>query len=360
MPSTLIIIPTYNEKENIEALINEIFKHANEVDILIVDDNSPDGTGLIADKIAKQDNRVSVLHRTSCKGRGYAGIDGFKEAIKRKDTLYIIEMDGDFSHDPKYIPAFLKEMRDSDVVIGSRYVSGGRDCDRGPIRVFLSKSVNLFIRKYLKLNIKDCTSGYRCFRKSILASLDLDRLISKEPSIIEEVLYKCKLRNCRIREIPIAFKKRLSGRSKLGICKLIKVFRDILRFKKEEEGVSRELKKFGFNLGLGLNILGCIMFYRHKPHFIWFSTIGSLALISALLCPRVLTLLKKILDAIIFSLGWITAKLTLSIAFYLIFTPTALLLKLFGKDLLHQKINRSAGSYWTKHKKSFFSYERMG
>jgi len=230
MAETLIIIPTYNEKENIEAFINEIFRHANEVDILIVDDNSPDGTGLIADKITKQDNRVSVLHRTSCRGRGYAGIDGFKEAIKRKDTRYIIEMDGDFSHDPKHIPEFLKEIEDSDIVIGSRYVSGGRDCDRGPIRVFLSRLVNLFIRKYLRLNIRDCTSGYRCFRRDVLVSLD--RLVSKEPSIIEEILYKCKLRNYRIKEIPIVFKKRSSGRSKLGVCKLIKVFRDIVRLKK--------------------------------------------------------------------------------------------------------------------------------
>jgi len=363
MSNILITIPTYNEKENIRVLINEIFRYAGDVDILVVDDNSPDGTGVIVDKIAKQDNRVSVIHRTSCRGRGYAGIDGFKEAIKRKNARYIIEMDGDFSHDPRHIPALLREIKDSDIVIGSRYVSGGRDCDREPIRVFLSRLVNLFIRKYLSLNIRDCTSGYRCFKRDALASLDLDRLISKEPSIIEEVLYKCKLSNCRIKEIPIVFKKRSSGKSKLGVCKLIKVFRDILRFKKEEEGVSRELRKFGFNLGLGLNILGCIMFYRGRSHFIWFSTIGSFALITAILYPGILTFLKKMLDRVIFSFGWIVNKVVLIIAFYIIFTPIALLLRLFGRDLLHQKIDKSANSYWTEHKKLPFSkglYERMG
>ena len=366
MAETLIIIPTYNEKENIERLIAEIFRYAPDVNVLVVDDNSPDGTGAIADETAKKDNRVSVLHRSSNRGRGLAGIDAFKEAIKKDNVKYIIEMDGDFSHDPRHIPEFLKEMKDSDIVIGSRYVSGGKDCDRGPIRVFLSKSVNLFIRKYLKLNIKDCTSGYRCFRKDVLASLGLDSLLSKEPSIIEEVLYKCSLKKCLIKEIPIVFKKRYNGRSKLGIIRLVRVLKDILRLKGspllegERVRVRGELRKFGFNLGLGLNILGCIMFYRHKPHFVWFPIIGSLALISALLCPKALALLKKILDAIIFSLGWITAKLTLSIAFYLIFTPVALLLKLFDKDLLHQKIDKFARSYWIRHKKSTFSYERMG
>ncbi|MBU4313146.1 MAG: polyprenol monophosphomannose synthase [Candidatus Omnitrophica bacterium] len=362
MSNTLIIIPTYNEKENIETLIAEMFRYAPDVNVLIVDDNSPDGTGAIAAEIAKKDRRVSVLHRSSNRGRGSAGIDAFKEAIKKDNVKYIIEMDGDFSHDPKYIPLFLEEIKDFDVVIGSRYVNGGRDCDRGPIRVFLSRLVNHFLRKYLRLNIRDCTSGYRCFRRDALASLDLDRLISKEPSIIEEVLYKCKLKNFRIKEIPIIFKNRSSGKSKLGLCKLIKVFRDVIivRAIPSKARGSRELRKFGFNLGLGLNILGCIMFYRHKPHFIWFSAVGSLALISGLLFPMALTLLKKSLDAIIFSLGWIMAKLILSIAFYLIFTPAALLLKLFGKDPLHQKIDKSARSYWMRHKKSTFSYERMG
>lgn len=127
--------------------------------------------------------------------------------------------------------------------------------------------------------------------------------------------------------------------------------------------MTKELRKFGFNLGLGLNIVGCIMFYRGRSHFIWFSSIGSFALIAAILHPRVLTVLKKILDRVVFLFSWIVNKVVLVIAFYLIFTPIALLLKLFGRDLLHQRIDKSTSSYWTKHKKLPFSrelYERMG
>jgi Saxitoxin biosynthesis operon protein SxtJ len=124
-----------------------------------------------------------------------------------------------------------------------------------------------------------------------------------------------------------------------------------------------ELRRFGFNLGLGLNILGCIMFYRHKEHFIWFTGIGSIALILAVLCPILLAPLKKVLDKLIFIIGWLTSVISLLIAFYLIFTPIALLLKFFGRDLLNQKIDKTAGTYWTKRKNPAFSkesYERMG
>jgi len=124
--------------------------------------------------------------------------------------------------------------------------------------------------------------------------------------------------------------------------------------------VSKELRKFGFSLGLGLNILGCIMFYRHKPHFIWFSTIGSLALISAILCPYILTPIKKLLDKLIVLLGWTVNMVTVTIAFYLIFAPIGFLFRLFGQDLLHQKIDKSSSSYWIRRKKLISSYERMG
>lgn len=231
MSNTLIIIPTYNEKDNIEKIIIEIFSCAPQVDILVVDDNSPDGTGLIADKIASTDKRVSVLHRLSNRGRGMAGIDGFKEALNRKDILYVIEMDGDFSHNPEYIPIFLKEIENNDIVIGSRYADGGSDSDRGAFRVFFSKAVNWFIKIYLKLDIKDCTSGYRCFKRNALLSLDLDNMLSKGPAIVEEVLYKSKSKGLKIKEIPIVFKDRYFGSSKLNIMKLIGVLRDIIKFK---------------------------------------------------------------------------------------------------------------------------------
>ena len=124
-----------------------------------------------------------------------------------------------------------------------------------------------------------------------------------------------------------------------------------------------KLRRFGFNLGLGLNILGCVLFYRHKGHFIWFSGVGSVALILSVLCPVILAPLKKVLDKLIFIIGWLTSVISLAIAFYLIFTPIALLLKIFGRDMLDQKIDKTAGTYWTKRKNIVFSkesYERMG
>ena len=128
--------------------------------------------------------------------------------------------------------------------------------------------------------------------------------------------------------------------------------------------MSKELRKFGFSLGSGLNILGCILFYRHKEHFIWFASIGSFVLLCAILCPTILAPLKKLLDKLIFIIGWLTGAISLSIAFYLIFAPIALLLKVFGKDMLNEKINKEAFSYWIKRKEKSLSleerYERMG
>jgi len=397
MADTLVIIPTYNEKENIEKFIGEIFKHAPDVNLLIADDNSPDGTGEIADRIAAKDSRVSIIHRLSNRGRGLAGVEAFKEAIKREGINYIIEMDADFSHGPKYIPLFLEEIKNSDIVIGSRYVEGGRDSERGYIRVILSKLVNLFIRRYLGLDINDCSSGYRCFRKEVLVSLDLDRMISKEPSIIEEVLYECKLKKYNIKEIPIIFKDRESGKTKLGIIKLVKVLMDIIKFKGiknntsrlrskyndanivratldinlsseallKEEGVkgSRELRRFGFNLALGLTVAGFIMFLRHKPYFLWFLSAGAFVFILSILYPSALKPIKKILDFVIFSFSWLVNAISLLFAFYFIFTPIGILLRFFRKDLLHRKIDRNIKSYWLKRKNTVFSkvfYERMG
>ena len=379
MPDSLIIIPTFNEKENIEKLISEIFGYVSDIDILIVDDNSPDGTSAIADRIAQKDKRVSVLHRMSRRGRGYAGVDAFKEALKRKDILYIMEMDADFSHDPKYIPYFLKETKQNDIVIGSRFIERGRDTERNILRVFLSKIVNFFIKKYLGLNINDCSSGYRCFKRQVIASLDLDSLISKGPAIIEETLYISNLKKYKIKEIPIAFKARYKGKTKLGLVKLSRVFMDIVYFKKihlccektkvisclskEKEKNIEELRKFGFRLSSALNVAGFIMFWRGRGHFIWFTCIGSAILIAAIVFPGALALLKKALDFVILSIGHLINMISLLAVFYLIFTPIGILLRFFRRDILNQRINKSAGSYWIKRQAPFYradSYERMG
>lgn len=365
MSKALIIIPTYNEKENIEELVAEIFRYADGVNILIVDDNSSDGTGIIADKIALADSRVSVLHREAYKGRGCAGIDGYKEAIKREGVQFIMEMDADFSHQPECIPCFLKEIKDNDVVIGSRFIEGG-DAKRGVFRKIFSKLANFFVRHYLSLNIKDCTSGYRCFRREVILSLNLDTLVSKGPAIIEEVL--CILHNKRykIKEIPIIFKKRHKGKTKLSILKSIKVFLNILQFKRIYLGnhnKNEEIRKQGFYMALALNIIGSIIFYRGKEHFIWFIIAGSLNLIIAMMCPVILMPVKKTLDTLILLINYIFSVLSFAIIFYLIFMPIGILMRLFGKDLLDKRIDRESDSYWIRRKDKIFSakaYERMG
>ncbi|MFC1667669.1 polyprenol monophosphomannose synthase [Candidatus Omnitrophota bacterium] len=365
MSDTIIIIPVYNEKDNIERLVSEIFRYAPDVNLLIVDDNSPDGTGVIADRIAKDDNRVSVMysavHREST-------VSALKEALKRQDVHYIMEMDADFSHDPKYIPEFLKEAEDNDIVIGSRFVKDGRDEGRSFLRKLLSRTANYFVRNYLGLKIKDCTSGYRCFKRHVISSIDLDSLISRGPAIIEEIMYIAYFKNFRIREMPIILRQRKRGRTKLNARKLSRVFVDITTFKEvhlpeEKREKLKEMRRFGFSLALAMNILGAIVFYRSRTHFMWFTAFGCFNLTFAILYPSVLTPIKKILDNVILIIGQLVNVITSLVAFYLIFTPIALLLRLFGKDFLNQRIDRKALSYWTKIKKASFlkaSYEQMG
>lgn len=365
MAETLIIIPTYNEKENIERLVSEIFRYAPYVNILVADDDSPDGTGAIADSIAKKDSRVSVMHGLLRRERS---IDGLKEALKRQDVRYVMEMDADFTHDPKYIPDFLKDIEHSDIVIGSRFVKAGSDALRGFRRRCLSRAVNYFIRKYLGLKIKDCTSGYRCLRRHVIASLDLDSIVSKGPAILEEILYIANLRKLKIKEMPVVLKKRQDGKTKLDFKKLWKVLMDIVSFKKvhlPEKGKQHlgELRRFGFSFALAMNILGAIMFYRGRGHFIWFTGLGCFNVISAVIFPQLLAPLKRILDNVILLIGRMTNILTSLVVFYLIFTPVSILFKILRKDLLNQKIDKSAHSYWIKVKQKPFSrefYERMG
>src|SRR6266498_1316834 len=170
---TLIIIPTYNELENLRPLLEGVFANVPQTDILIVDDNSPDGTGKLADEISAEDTRVHVIHRAGKLGLGTAYIAGFKYAIaKGYDAAF--EMDADFSHDPKYLPDFLKAIENADLVIGSRYVPGGNTPDWSPVRKFISGGGNIFARFMLGIPVHDCTAGYRCYRREVLESIELD------------------------------------------------------------------------------------------------------------------------------------------------------------------------------------------
>ena len=226
---SIVIIPTYNEKENISNLIKDILK-VKDIEILVVDDNSPDKTWNIVKNIAKKNKRVHLLLRTKNKGRGLAGVAGFKYAVKNNYD-FILEMDADFSHNPKYIPDFLEKIKECDVVLGSRTIKGGKDFGRPMLRKLITRLANLYIRLILGIKVKDCNSGYRCFRKKVLESVNLDKIISKGPSIVQELLYKAHLKKFKIKEIPITFIERKIGSSKLGLKQLWKGYVMVLKLR---------------------------------------------------------------------------------------------------------------------------------
>ncbi len=212
-----VMLPTYNEAENIEEIIRQILVQNDSIDVLVVDDESPDGTGEIVDKIAKGNNRVSILHRNPPRGRGIAGIDGFKRAIDM-GADYVIEMDADFSHNPKYIPEMLKCAEEYDVVIGSRFLKNAGEKGRSILRVFVSILANGYIRLLLRFPVKDCSSGYRCFNTRLLKKINFDEFGSTGPSIVSELLFhSIKLHKAIVKEIPIIFENRHKGESKLDI-----------------------------------------------------------------------------------------------------------------------------------------------
>jgi dolichol-phosphate mannosyltransferase len=214
----LIIIPTYNEHENLPHLVAQIFAQdvPVELEVLVVDDNSPDGTGRLADEMAQQDRRVHVLHREKKRGLGQAYIAGFKQALTM-DADYMFEMDADFSHNPERIPQFLEAIRTNDVVIGSRYVGGRVNVTNWPIRrLFLSYCANAYTRIITRMPIADATGGFKCFRREVLASLNLDAIASDGYAFQIEVNYKCWMKGFRLAEIPIVFTDRYKGKSKMS------------------------------------------------------------------------------------------------------------------------------------------------
>jgi dolichol-phosphate mannosyltransferase len=217
----VVMIPTYNERENIAGLVREILSLPLDasLSVLVVDDDSPDGTGRIVGDMVRKEGRVRLLTRKTKRGRGAAGIDGFKAALAL-DPDYVIEMDGDFSHQPKHIPDLVAAMGGCDVALGSRYVKGGRDADRGIHRRFITFLVRRFIRSRFDIPVKDPSSGFRCFRKEVLERIGLDDMISTGPSVVLEVLYKASLLGYRIGETPIVFIDRSRGKTKLNLLTL--------------------------------------------------------------------------------------------------------------------------------------------
>lgn len=213
--STLIIVPTYNERENIGSILAAIHTVVPHVHVLVVDDGSPDGTGAIVDEIAANDVRVHVLHRTGKLGLGTAYITGFKYALE-KGYERVFEMDADFSHDPKYLPDMLAASEDADMVVGSRYVTGGGTKDWGLGRRILSRGGGIYARTILGMDTQDLTAGFICYRRETLEKLDLDGVTSTGYVFQIELKYRVHLLGLRIAEIPIVFPDRVAGESKMS------------------------------------------------------------------------------------------------------------------------------------------------
>jgi dolichol-phosphate mannosyltransferase len=214
-PSALVVVPTYNEHENLPLLVDGLMRHAN-VRLLVVDDQSPDGTGQLADELARQhQGRISVLHRTKNRGLGRSYVDGLKLAI-REPVDVICQMDADLSHDPAQLPRLIEATANGDVVIGSRYVPGGEIVNWPKRRLLLSRFANIYVRTVTRLAAHDCTSGYRCWRREALASLPLDQFISDGYSYLVEMLFVASQHGLRVVEVPITFVERRLGESKLS------------------------------------------------------------------------------------------------------------------------------------------------
>ena len=228
---TYVLIPTYNEKENISNLISQIFNlKIKNLEIVVADDSSPDGTWKIVQDISKRNKNVHLLLRKKDKGRGAAGRDGFLYCLKNKADI-VIEMDADMSHDPKYIPLLIKELKNADLVIGSRRVKGGKELGRSWFRRFVTWGANIYINIMLGIKIKDCNSGFRCFKREVLEKINAEKLESRGPAIVQEVLFKAHLKGFKIKEIPITFKDRTKGYSKLGIPQLAAGYFMVLKLK---------------------------------------------------------------------------------------------------------------------------------
>ena len=218
MNKTLVVIPTYNEIENIEIILEKTFSLNLGLDILIVDDNSPDKTyekvqEIIDTKIYA--NQLQLLHRQSKEGLGKAYIAGFKYALERK-YQNIMEMDADLSHDPKYLHTFLEEIKKNDLVIGSRYVEGGGSVHWSALRKLVSYGGGLYAKTILGIDIKDVTGGYKCFRREVLESINLDTLITTGYAFQIEMNYRATIGGFRVKEIPIIFEDRVAGKSKMS------------------------------------------------------------------------------------------------------------------------------------------------
>jgi dolichol-phosphate mannosyltransferase len=215
-PDVWVILPTYNEAENLERIVGGILEHLPESRrVLIVDDSSPDGTGEIADRLAGSEASIGVLHRERKEGLGPAYLAGFRIALDG-GAERIIEMDADFSHDPAFLPKLIEATADADLAIGSRYVPGGGITDWGPMRRFISRGGSAYARLALGLPIRDLTGGFKCFRRVVLETIDLETIEARGYAFQVETTYRAIKSGFRVVEVPITFRDRTDGTSKMS------------------------------------------------------------------------------------------------------------------------------------------------
>jgi glycosyltransferase involved in cell wall biosynthesis len=223
-----VIIPTYNEKENIGALVKRVLALPVPAEAVVVDDNSPDGTGALLDSLAAAEPRLHVIHRPGKLGLGTAHIAGLKFALAR-GADFAVTMDADLSHDPSYIPAMLEAGRNFDLVIGSRYTPGGGAVNSPFLRRALSRGANLFAKTMLGLKAGDCTAGFRCYRAAVLRAIDLDAIVADGYSFLIEILRTIERRGFTAGEVPIKFMDRELGASKISRSEISKAVYTVLR-----------------------------------------------------------------------------------------------------------------------------------
>ncbi len=215
MPRLLITLCTYNECENLPKLIPDIHAIVPDADVLVIDDNSPDGTGRLADELAAQDSRIKVLHRAGKLGLGTATVAGFRFAIEQSYE-HVLDMDADFSHHPRHLPAIRECLTHVDVSIGSRYVPGGGVVGWNWRRHFMSQGINFYARLFLGLKTRDNSGSFRCYRVAKLAEIDWARIRARGYAFQEELLYRCRAVGCSFAETPITFEDRRFGTSKIN------------------------------------------------------------------------------------------------------------------------------------------------
>ncbi|MCK6447542.1 MAG: polyprenol monophosphomannose synthase [Planctomycetes bacterium] len=227
-------VPTYNEAANILPLAKELLALGPNFRVLVIDDHSPDGTWKLVEEAARSEPRLFLLHRTADKGRGRAGRDGFVRALELGATV-VIEMDADHSHQPKYIPVMLERLNrrgeEVGLVLGSRGVVGGKDAHRGLFRQLLTKCANLYIRMMLGVPVRDCNSGFRCWRADTLRAIQVEKTFSPGPAIVQELLFKTAQRRIGIAEVPIEFQNRLHGQSTLTLRILLQGYTAVLKLR---------------------------------------------------------------------------------------------------------------------------------